>query len=82
MAEVTDGSWYRSAVARYIEKDNSNDFTQPDPYPPPFIITLEQYQDSTGTDNKESYALEPVVLSTGLLKSCYTSDPRSRFIIG
>ena len=81
MAEVTDGSWYQNAVSRYISGHNPHDFLVEDPYTQ-FLITLEQYQDSTGTDNKESFSLEPGVLSTGLLKSSYTSDYRSRFIIG
>jgi hypothetical protein len=45
------------------------------------VISVEEYQDATGTDNKESFSLEPC-LSTGLLKSEFNGDHRSRFIIG
>jgi hypothetical protein len=48
----------------------------------PFVISVEEYQDATGTDNKESFSLEPCLLSTGLLKSEFNGDHRSRFIIG
>ena len=57
------------------------DSVEEGPYQP-FIISLELYQDATGTDNKEGFSLEPVVLTTGLLKSEFNSDHRSRFIIG
>jgi hypothetical protein len=46
------------------------------------VISVEEYQDATGTDNKESFSLEPCLLSTGLLKSEFNGDHRSRFIIG
>jgi hypothetical protein len=55
--------------------------TVEDPHQP-FLVSLEQYQDSTGTDNKESFSLEPVVLTTGFLKAKFNSDHRSRFITG
>jgi hypothetical protein len=47
-----------------------------------FVISVEEYQDATGTDNKESFSLEPCLLSTGLLKSEFNGDHRSCFIIG
>ena len=90
MREITDGSWYKDVVSCYIQGEtgqNPSDIeltsvtTEPDPHQH-FLISLEQYQDSTGTDNKESFSLEPVVLATGLLKSEFNADHRSRFIIG
>ena len=47
-----------------------------------FLLTLEEYKDSTGSDKKEAYSLEPVLMSTGLLNSSFNNDPRSRFILG
>ena len=89
MREVTDGSWYKKAVSKYIggqsthlpPSDLEDTLSTEDQYAS-FVITLEQYQDSTGTDNKESYSLEPVVMSTGLLKAEFNANPSSRFIIG
>ena len=83
MGEVTDGEWYRDAVDVYITNpavDNLG-LNQPEQFQR-FLITLEQYQDSTGTDNKESFSLEPVVLTTGILKSKFTGDSTSRFPLG
>jgi hypothetical protein len=88
MREVTDGSWHKQVI--YIKEETvhppsdlnlSAGSTVEDPHQP-FLITLEQYQDSTGTYDKESFSLEPVVLTTGLLKAKFNSDHRSRFIIG
>jgi hypothetical protein len=88
--EVTNGSWYKQVISRYIKGETAHPpsdlnlsagSTVEDPHQP-FLITLEQYQDSTGTDDKESFSLEPVVLTTGLLKAEFNSDHRSRFIIG
>jgi hypothetical protein len=89
MREVTDGSWYKQVISRYIKGETAHppsDLnlsagpTVEDPHQP-FLITLEQYQDSTGIDDKESFSLEPVVLTTILLKAEFNSDHRSRFII-
>ena len=86
MREVTDGRWYKLAISRYIKGETAHTpsdlalgagSTQQDPHQP-FLISLEQYQDSTGTDNKESFSLEPVVLATGLLKAEFNSNHRSR----
>jgi hypothetical protein len=90
MREVTGGSWYKQVISRYVKGETAHPpsdlnlsagSTVEDPHQP-FLITLEQYQDSTGTDDKESFSLEPVVLTTGLLKAEFNSDHRSRFIIG
>jgi hypothetical protein len=49
----------------------------------PILVSLEQYQDSTRTDNKESFSLlKPVVLATGLLKAEFNADHCSGFITG
>jgi hypothetical protein len=75
MREVTDGSWYKQAISKYIKGETAHSPSdlnldaasiEEDPYQH-FVISLEQYQDSTGTDSKESFSLEPVVLTTGLL---------------
>jgi hypothetical protein len=90
MREVTYGSWYKQVISRYIKGETAHPpsdlilsagSTVEDSHQP-VLITLEQYQDSTGTDDKESFSLEPVVLTTGLLKAEFNSDHRSRFIIG
>jgi hypothetical protein len=85
MREVTDGSWYKQVISKYIKRETVHyhsdlDSVDEDPHQP-FVISLELYQDATGTDNNESFSLEPVVLTTGLLKSEFNSDHRSRFII-
>jgi len=85
MSEITDGVWYKNAISQHINPPALSDLHDPflpqDKYTP-FVITIEQYQDATGTDSKESHSLEPVVLSTGLLKSEFKADSSSRFIIG
>jgi hypothetical protein len=86
MREVTDGSWYKQVISKYIKRETVHpqsdlDSVEEDLYQP-FVISLELYQDATGTDNKEGFSLEPVVLTTGLLKSKFNSDHHSRFIIG
>jgi hypothetical protein len=86
MREVTDGSWYKQVISKYIKRETVHhhsdlDLVEEDPYQP-FVISLELYEDATGTDNKEDFSLEPVVLTSGLLKSEFNSDHRSRFIIG
>ncbi len=90
MHEVTNESWYTHVISMYIKGKTAHppsnldlgaDATKQDPHEP-FLISLEQYQDSTGTDNKESFSREPVVLATALLKAESNSDHRSRFIIG
>jgi hypothetical protein len=86
MREVTEGSWYKQVISKYIKRETVHqhsdlDSVEEDPYQP-FVIFLELYQDATGTDNKEGFSLAPVVLTTGLLKSKFNSDHLSRFIIG
>jgi hypothetical protein len=78
MREVTDGSWYKQVISKYIKRETVHqhsdlDLVEEDPYQP-FVISLELYQDATGTENKEGFSLEPVVLTTGLLKSEFNSD--------
>jgi hypothetical protein len=83
--EVTDGTWYKAAIEEHLSgqpisppndlEDRFDDFIR-------FIITLELYTDSTGTDQKESFSLEPVLMSTGLLQSEFVGKPGSRFIVG
>jgi hypothetical protein len=89
MHEVTNESWYTHVISMYIKGKTAHppsnldlgaDATKQDPHEP-FLISLEQYQDSTGTDNKESFSREPVVLATALLKAESNSDHRSRFFI-
>jgi hypothetical protein len=85
MREVTEGSWYKQVISKYIKRETVHhcsdlDSVEEDPYQP-FVISLELYEDATGTDNKEGFSLEPVVLTTGLLKSEFNSDHRCRFII-
>jgi hypothetical protein len=92
MREVTDSPWYRDAVSATFNKQTGifpSDLVDPDedgsinkePYQT-FLFPVEQYQDATGNDNKESSSLEPVLLGGGLLKSEFNGDHRSRFIIG
>jgi hypothetical protein len=75
MREVTDGSRYKQAISRYTKGETGlppSDLNLgagsnvEDPHQP-FLISLEQYQDSTGTDNKESSCLEPLVLTTSYM---------------
>jgi hypothetical protein len=84
--EVTDGSWYRKVVDRYIERHSTTPVDDLHPVEQEaflrFVITLELYTDSTGTDQKESFSLEPVMMSTGLLHSEFVGKQGSRFIIG
>jgi hypothetical protein len=49
----TDGSWYKQVISKYIKREALHphfdlDSVEKDLYRP-FIISLEQYQDSTGT---------------------------------
>ncbi len=86
MREVTDGSWYKQVISRYIQGDTAHppsdldlgaSATAKEDQHDPFLISL------TVTDNKESFSLESVVLATGLLKSEFnSSNHRLRFIIG
>ena len=87
MREITNGTWHKKVIGEYIVDHNSttppsdfeeNDSSDSEPFAP-FVVTLGQYQDSTGTDKKEGYSLEPVVLSTGLLKASFTGNHWSRF---
>jgi hypothetical protein len=89
MRKVTNGSWYKQVISRYIKGESAHPpsdlnlsagSTVEDPHQS-FLITLEQYLDSTGTDDKESFSLEPVVLTTGLLKAKFKSDHRSGDIL-
>ena len=91
--EITDGTWYPEAVAYYLLGERAGAIPDDLDVPPhdedaihdqydKFLLILEEYKDSTGNDQKESYSLEPVVLSTGLLNSSFNGDHRSRFIIG
>jgi hypothetical protein len=62
--EITDSTWYKNAIEKYIkdytvnlptfQQDNTSEaqdaFVK-------FVITLELYTDSTGTDQKESLVL-------------------------
>jgi hypothetical protein len=89
MREVSDSTWYKDEVAGTLntasttfptDLDNRGS-TKKEQYQS-FLFPLEQYQDATGNDNKESSSLEPVLLGSGLLKSEFNGDHRSRFIIG
>jgi hypothetical protein len=88
--EVTDGTWYKAAVKEHINRtpitppadlEDTNTQIEVDRFIR-FLITLELYTDSTGTDQKESFSLEPVLMSTGLLHSEFAGMPASRFIVG
>jgi hypothetical protein len=85
LREVTDSPWFKDKVAEVnnctllpddlvLPRDGSQHI--------PFLFPVEQYQDATGNDNKESSSLEPVMIGSGLLKSSFNGDHRSRFIIG
>ena len=93
MREITEGTWHRRALSRnnpgpaagaapddlqelLAEEDRSEDKYRK------FMLTLEEYKDSTGSDSKEAFSLEPILMSTGLLDSSFNSDPSSRFILG
>jgi hypothetical protein len=84
MREVTDGSWHGEVVShpRGHQVCSPLDEDLRDSFDVSFVISVEEYQDATGTDNKESFSLEPCLLSTGLLKSEFNGDHRSHFIIG
>jgi hypothetical protein len=88
MREVTDSPWFKDNVAAANGTAAlPSDLVDPGPGPAepghiPFLFPLEQYQDATGNDNKETSSLEPVMVGSGLLSSEFNSDPRSRFIIG
>jgi hypothetical protein len=87
MREVTDSPWFKDNVAAANGTAAlPSDLVDPGPAPAepghiPFLFPLEQYQDATGNDNKETSSLEPVMVGSGLLSSEFNSDPRSRFII-
>ncbi len=90
MREIPDGTFYKKVIGMYLVDHDSttspddleeNDPNESEPFAP-FVIILEQYQDSTGTDKKEGFSLEPVVMSTLLLQASFTGDHRSRFLIG
>jgi hypothetical protein len=89
MREVTDSAWYKAEVSATMNigrttsfpSELENGLAQTSKYQS-FLFPLEQYQDATGNDNKESSSLEPVLLGGGLLKSEFNGDHRSRFIIG
>jgi hypothetical protein len=90
MREVTDGSWHGEVVSRILGRssgllpsDLDEDLLErrvAEAYSS-FVISVEEYQDA-GTDNKESFSLEPCLLSTGLLKSEFNGDHRSRLSLG
>jgi hypothetical protein len=94
MREITDGTWHRRAISRHVAgvdakpvPDDLSDLLdheepQMDPLCRKFVVTLEEYKDSTGSDTKEACSLEPVLASTGLLDSSFNGDPTSRFILG
>jgi hypothetical protein len=56
MHEVTDGTYYKSLVAW-----NITGFTADADVYKPFLITLEWYQYSTGSDTKESLVLNQLL---------------------
>jgi hypothetical protein len=89
MREVTDSAWYKDEVSATIvdtiatiPSDLDNGGSANKSQYQSFLFPVEQYQDATGNDNKESSSLEPVMLGGGLLKSEFNGDHRSRFIIG
>ena len=90
MREVTDSPWFKDVVARANGvPDLASDLEVPagltsptgmpaeDPSYIRFVFPVEQYQDATGNDNKESSSLEPVMLGSGLLSSEFNGDPSS-----
>jgi hypothetical protein len=85
LREVTDSPCFKDKVA---EVNNCNllpdDLVLPQDGSQhiPFVFPVEQCQDATGNDNKESSSLEPVMIGSGLLHSSFNGDHRSRFIIG
>jgi hypothetical protein len=92
MGEITDGEWYQRVISTHVLRVDPE--AAPDDLEPQqaeqvqadvyrtFVLTLEEYKDSTGSDSKESFSLEPVLASTGLLDSSFNGDPTSRFILG
>jgi hypothetical protein len=83
--EVTDGTWCKAALAKHLigrPMTQPNDSEHPSAEFIRFLITLELHTDSTGTNKKESFSLEPVLMSTGLLHSEFAGKPGSRFIFG
>ena len=95
MREIRESSWFKRAVLSHIlglpgGSTTTASLDMPtveetpadlDPYHK-FLLTLEEYKDSTGTDSKEAYSLEPVLMSTGLLDSSFNGDASTRFILG
>jgi hypothetical protein len=61
VCEVTDGSWYKQVISnKYIKRETVHphsdlDSVEEDLYYS-FVISLELYQDATGTDNKEGFS--------------------------
>ena len=95
MREITEGTWHKTAMTRQLTGLDLDPSVLPDDLHlledeepqtadiyPKFVLTLEEYKDSTGSDSKEAYSLEPVLMSTGLLDSSFNADPTSRFILG
>jgi hypothetical protein len=95
MREITDGTWHAAAVSEYILgisgacHDDLDDLAVEEldqlavekKYTK-FLLTLEEYKDSTGSDQKEAFSLEPILMATGLLDASFNGDPSSRFILG
>jgi hypothetical protein len=85
MREVTESDWYKDATINTgtatLPTDLPNGLTKKEQYQS-FLCPVEQYQDATGNDNKESSSLEPVLLGGSILKSEFNGDHHSRFIIG
>ena len=77
MREVTDTPWFKDNVAEVNETvglpfDLEGLGSQGPPEPPGYISLLfpaEQYQNSTGNNQKESSSLELVMIGSGLLLS-------------
>jgi hypothetical protein len=72
--DITDGKWHQRTFRNLPVPPN-------DPYQP-FHLGLRIYTDKTGNDTRESFALEPVVMSTTLLKEDFNSDATSFFTLG
>jgi hypothetical protein len=84
MREITDGTWHPEALLRHLCQDIPMDDlgdTVEDIFEK-FLLTFELYTDGTGTDQKETNSLEPVVMCSGLLMSCFNSNHRSRVLLG
>jgi hypothetical protein len=78
LMELMDGDLYRRTVLKLdpiIEKTQTNPFTD-------FIIPIKVHVDKTGCVSNERFSLEPVMISTAVLKNQLNQNATSYFLLG